>query len=453
MKQKEHWITIFVHGTYGPNLLFHPLAKVLKKHNEERLYKVVQQLLKHKILFRRQFMPPQGLDKIEKCFEKNPISLSITNAYQKVSKLSKSNKNNTLYAFGWNGKLNQKDRQLAAIKLYNSICKEIERYKEKSIIPKIQLICFSHGGNLCLNLAGIHKILNMQTAKIEAVNENERKALSELKKQIKEDSNKNTNSLSNNIAKNLSIDKLVLFATPIQQETEFFCFYPFFKKIYNFYSENDIVQISDIASTKGKNKRTINTKNHTKRIPCITQIRITINHNLKNNQNTKSLLFYKDLLTNDIKANLNSILRGGMPFPKHPYDPGHLDFWGVSLNKAKTLFEPLPLIIFTPIFLSIIKKNKLMNNLNINIKTEKENILFIASNRNKTIKKDCSIPLKSITSLKNSLNKTLEPNWHKFLIKTKKNLSISVFNFLNQYKILNLFILSYKLLLNINFDK
>lgn len=142
------------------------------------------------------------------------------------------------YFFGWSGQLNPKARKEAAYTLYDQI---------KDFNQPVQIIGYSHGGNIALNLAEI----------------------------IKEKNNYN-----------FKIAELILIACPVVAITEEYIYSPIFENILSFYSEGDITQTIDpqylfkdvrqYAKKSGKNISFFS-----KRLfhPCpkLTQIRVLYN--------------------------------------------------------------------------------------------------------------------------------------------------------------------------------
>lgn len=121
------------------------------------------------------------------------------------------------YYFGWNGKLCFQKRKAAAKDLYA----ELEKlHKEhKNLLgegPIIRVITHSHGGNVLLNLA---KIIPAESQ--------------------------------------LYIDEAIILACPVQDKTKYLAASPRFKKIYAFYSGNDMFQVLDPQGwyKKGKTKK------------------------------------------------------------------------------------------------------------------------------------------------------------------------------------------------------
>jgi len=111
---------------------------------------------------------------------------------------------NSLYIFGWSGRLSTHERYWAAVILYQKLTALYEAYRKKfGRTPRIRLVTHSHGGNIALNLARVHKLRQDQ----------------------------------------LEIDSLILLACPVQHETKSLVESSFFKKIYAFYSSLDMVQL------------------------------------------------------------------------------------------------------------------------------------------------------------------------------------------------------------------
>ncbi|MDR3646019.1 MAG: hypothetical protein P4L22_00575 [Candidatus Babeliales bacterium] len=115
---------------------------------------------------------------------------------------------NSFYAIGWSGILSSQERVNAAENLYNEITKLVLDLRSKGVEPKITIIGHSHGGNVALNLAKIHQASH-----------------------VSKDSFK--------------INKLVLLATPVQEETENFIESDIFEKVYSIYSNADMIQVLD----------------------------------------------------------------------------------------------------------------------------------------------------------------------------------------------------------------
>ena len=86
---------------------------------------------------------------------------------------------------------------------------EVDSFRKQNIEPKVRVIGYSHGGNVCL-----------YTAKVaQKAQEN-----------------------------GLSIDELILIGMPVQSETDHLINDPMFKKIFHIYSRGDRIQKLDFFS-------------------------------------------------------------------------------------------------------------------------------------------------------------------------------------------------------------
>ncbi len=111
----------------------------------------------------------------------------------------------TTYSFGWSGKLGTQARKSAAQELYNALVSLTIAYKKRhGAPPPIILISHSHGGNLILNIAGLY-----------------------------------------NQDHELNIQKTILLACPVQQETAYFVDNTLFGTVYSLHSHVDVLQIMD----------------------------------------------------------------------------------------------------------------------------------------------------------------------------------------------------------------
>lgn len=108
----------------------------------------------------------------------------------------------TFYLYGWNGVLSFQERAKAAAAFAESLASLAAAYEKKyGSAPYITVITHSHGGNVALNVA--------------------------------------------HYAKNICIDRLILLACPVQEETRKYITSSVFKKIYSFYSHLDSIQVLD----------------------------------------------------------------------------------------------------------------------------------------------------------------------------------------------------------------
>lgn len=145
---------------------------------------------------------------------------------------------NKYYTFGWSGILNAGLRQKAAEALYDALINMRDALKREFPGRTVEIVldAHSHGGGTAFNLA------YWETQKKQG----------------------------------LEIAYMLLYGTPIQEETVRYSESPVFKKIINIYSLGDAMQVMDCLSTHGKSKRClsdylswINTPDHYRFDVCV----------------------------------------------------------------------------------------------------------------------------------------------------------------------------------------
>ncbi|MBM3887184.1 hypothetical protein FJ364_04610, partial [Candidatus Dependentiae bacterium] len=268
--QREVWLNIFVHGTFGTLTGLLSLNSVLKDDVRGTTYRGVNKGMRNDAyFFQTQPILERGLQKLTPSFNPDDTNKKILAAYP-ITKIhdeffKKINPNDHskqyYYTFGWSGLISQYRRRFEAIRLYNALEEEIELLKKQNITPRIRIYAYSHGGNLCLNLGGIASVLNTKTFKEFYKYSLDPQADDSIKKMLaiiknlptKEDAfllegQKRFDYIPTN--KNFFIDELILLGTPIQSETEHFLHSSVFGTIYNIYSSQDTVQKLDWISTK-----------------------------------------------------------------------------------------------------------------------------------------------------------------------------------------------------------
>ena len=109
------------------------------------------------------------------------------------------------YVFRWSGLLNYDERMDASRDLYKALIKKIKKIKQKTgVVPLINIIAHSHGGNVALSLAQVAR--------------------------------QNSEDL-------IKVDKLILLACPVQDCTASLVYDKMFNKVYNFFSNIDPIQV------------------------------------------------------------------------------------------------------------------------------------------------------------------------------------------------------------------
>jgi hypothetical protein len=414
-KNQTVWLNIFVHGSYATASGIINLPQIMFDKIEGTTYKKIQKMLRQNgNLYRHRFMAPLGLRKVplnpkyakSREEESNSVTYPIINAYNNVlNSVTKNQEINDFYTFGWSGLLSQTERRLDAIKLYDALSQITLYYSIKGIDSKIRMITHSHGGNVVLNMAAIHGTLN----KYNSSDTREKMLVSQMSR------------LMANLPfvykdKNLIIHSLCMFATPIQEETECFCFYPMFKKVYNFYSDNDNIQKADFASTENrksllkidpqKYRSILNLCNNS-----IFQIKFMVEHAQTKQNNKTFLVPNKVNYSKNNNMHLENILRGGKPGHAYPLDPAHADFWCVYWNKSNLPFDPLPIVIFTPAIISNFEETTGLQDLSLNIHHTKENIEFnLFSNDDNILQCKTDVNMNIVKKSKSCLEKWIPEN-------------------------------------------
>ena len=136
---KQHTITIFVHGSRSPARFYLSQYRKSKhglhaacEYDEDSLY----------------------------CKIADSLTENDNPKYDK----------NHFYVFGWNGAISFAVRKKMAKKLYKKTLKLITFYKNKyGYYPKVQIITFSHGGNIALQLADFLPFVDGQEIDLDLV--------------------------------------------------------------------------------------------------------------------------------------------------------------------------------------------------------------------------------------------------------------------------------------------
>lgn len=361
-EKKPVWMNIFIHGTVGCVFSFLDISSIQGDRIENSIYKKTVKLMrKNHFFYQDQPILQRGLVRIEPSFDfitRNDqyyAAYPVLKAYEEVSDwVSKNKDENLYYIFGWSGYLSQKRRRSESLRLYNQITEEVNTLRSYGIHPKIRILTHSHGGNLSLNLAGIYHYLNDEISTASFYNE------FEIGTYVKDLFDKLLrNSFEKEVAitkkgqkrfdyypdKNIfQVDELVMLGTPIQEETSLFTVSPFFKKTFNIYSDGDIVQGMDFATTiKKKSLQRIDNINLENRGLC--QIKIAINDNTKSNNLIKKAPKQEDNPT------WWQIVLGLKDTARKSQDPTHKELWFIVPNDGSVFnfLRPIPTVVFYPI--------------------------------------------------------------------------------------------------------
>ncbi len=368
------YMNVFVHGSFSSFLGFLSLPNLMKDTVKDTTYcNVTKQLRNDEAFYTTQPMLKRGLVKLEPSYVKESVNnkpyaaYPIIKAFQDVLAYAcPEQKENYFYTFGWSGLISQSSRRYEAIRFYNALCQELENFHKKGIYPKIRIITHSHGGGLCLNMAGVSRVLHNNAwhkEKVYSQNKNEQETLTAITDIFKELTNKD---LAEKKAdqkalsyvptnKHLKIAELILLGTPLQPETEHFFASPFFEKIYHIYSDEDVAQRLDWVSSKElwSNQRLSTTITPTvaqSTLPKVTQIRIILDKNNISEMNNPP--------TNQKPSTWEHIVSAFSG--RQTRNPTHEELWFLTWQEKTncTFLSPLPISILTPF---LIKKMDTMN--------------------------------------------------------------------------------------------
>lgn len=421
--QEEAWMTVFVHGTFGSLMSLLSAKKVLDDDLKDSRYRMVnKKMRKDPYFFKDQFILNRGLVAIPTTLDVN-LSTSdrfaafpLSQAYETIAQHATAGKEkNLFYTFGWSGLMSQQRRRSEAIRFYNSLAEEQERLSKEGLKVNIRIIAHSHGGNLSLNLGGIAKILNASSYKPEQAFSpiyEEHESLKEMfllinqlptqENAFSKKGQKLFDYLPTN--KNLVVDELILLGTPIQPETEYFALSNIFKKIYNFYSSEDIIQQIDWFTTKQyySNQR-FHTSIINKAAKKITQVKIMCDRQSTEQPQTEGKK------SSWLEA-LSSI------FTRKTKDPTHKELWFITWkpadNDPNTFFlSPLPAVVLMPMLLNVLGKKPTLTDVDINI-SKKNNLLHIVLHRHQQTFSESSIcmPMSLIEAIKEEFKKWEPPD-------------------------------------------
>lgn len=331
----KYTLIVFVHGTIlplpSPSCLFSSLNDRFEKRQPEEprgkksWSDYYYNELRYKTFVKCQPIANLGLEDINKLSVKDtkkyPYTKLSADLYNNSYSFANQNKHSNLhfYTFGWDGRLRQKSRIHSAKLLYKSLLTEINSLKNRFKLSdqdlELILVGHSHGGNVLLNLA---------------------QAEAEFKN-------------------NLIINKLILLGTPVQSETAEFINHMMFKKIYSFYSTNDIVQIMDILSTQDD-----------------------ISKRRYKNTDKKSKLVQVELEIGNKRPLHNELWMFG--------DKSNI------LYRSKLAINPLPAFVFLPIIINEIEnKHPGANELLAHIDKDKNKQCFTVKLKNKVNNQDQTI--------------------------------------------------------------
>lgn len=439
VRPQEPWMTVFIHGSFSSLLGFLNFTDVLHDTISGTKYRNVTKKIrsdpffyKDQAILQRGLIPIDPTLDIRKASNRKYVIYPLVKAYQKVQEaVSPGKEKNYFYAFGWSGLMSQNSRRFEAIRLYNALSEELEKFKSRGITPKIRLICHSHGGNLSLNLAAINKVLAAQLwngKKELSQDPDENESLLTMRETLKDVATKE-------IAKtrvdqkvydyipehgDLIIDELIMFGNPMQPETEGFCFSGTFKKVYSFYSDEDFVQRFDwVSSKKPLSGQRISRLVKSKQEPYVVQARIMVEQPVtdgkikikpKNPAQSVALTQPKPPINMQPKEPtiIDELRQGRNIFVRISSDPTHKELWFMTWNEIPgqllAFLYPFPMMILSPMLIHAIEQTQQINDADITINATSTVVqAFVAQHQDEIIKGSASIPRMLLSNMQQKI--------------------------------------------------
>jgi hypothetical protein len=370
---KQHRMVIFVHGTFGALVGLASAPAVWTDSLKGTIYKRFVAFMRRKNFFyASQPLLGLGLIGLQPSLEKSSgedkfAARPIARCYQEcVQFVRKADEICHYYTFGWNGLLSQKSRRKASVRLLNQLHQEVLKFKQFKIVPKITLLCHSHGGNVALNMGILVYLLRKECNEVfdcvkasHAVKKNE-ELLSSLPDffSLKQQEN---SWMYRPFVPGWNIDELVLLATPLQEETDAGAVTSFFNRVDSFYSFDDHIQTKDVISTQSA----VSTQRFTEIEEILEKKGVRLPDKIR-----QIRVMYNRAFSTD----------GARVVPKIGFltDPGHKDFWFLMypLNFRTALLRPLPLVCLYPLMSKILDMQSGMSDIDLNIFSKKDSLGF-----------------------------------------------------------------------------
>lgn len=364
---KEVWLNIFIHGTVGSTFSFFNFSSIKQDRIEHTSYKkMVGMMRKDRFMFQDQAIFDKGLveinPNIEFCFERKKVCYAaypILNLFDQVLNFCEENPKevkNFYYLFGWSGFLSQKRRRLEAVRCYNQLFEKIKFYQHLGFNPKIRILAHSHGGNLALNLAGVFTFLNSQEQVTTFYDQFDigpyiQSSFDNLLQNLPEKevafSRKGQKKFDYPPEAQFKVDELVMFGTPLQEETILFALSDFFKITYNLYSDSDVVQVLDFATTiKRQSLQRIENFGEMEKKFC--QVKLQIDSPKISRENLK---ITNKFFSKKKPSTWWQVVLGLRDTTRQLPDPTHRELWFIVGEDQSpfNFLRPIPFVCFYPI--------------------------------------------------------------------------------------------------------
>jgi hypothetical protein len=317
---QEPWLTVFVHGikSVKPHISLDNFFRFMVDDIEDTIYaKTIELMRKDPFFFMNQPMREIGLHRADpNDIGRGKAANAIARLFDEINVMMGGQKNNYYYTYGWSGLLSPKMRYKDAEFFFIALEKELKKYHDQGIYPRVRVIGYSHGGNVCLNLERIRRDKYPDST--------------------------------------MSIDQLLLLGSPIQGETDFLVNGPLFKRVYNFFSHADRIQRLDFFSfDRFFSGRTFT--NH--KCVCLpkklTQVQIKVTRNARSTNCCPRKQKLAENLNNCAIISGNSNL-------VRDISPGHSELWffgWTPVHYRETYpLHPFPTVAFAPFIINELEK-------------------------------------------------------------------------------------------------
>jgi len=316
------WLTVFVHGikSVKPHISLDNFFRFMIDDIEDTVYaKTIELMRKDPFFYKNQAMQELGLHRANPhdCGE-GKASNAMAHLFEEINVIMGGQKNNYYYTFGWSGLLSPKTRYKDAEIFFIALEKELKQYHDQNIYPKVRVIGYSHGGNVCLNLERIRRDKFPDST--------------------------------------ISIDQLLLIGSPIQGETDFLINGPLFKRVYNFFSHADRIQPLDFFSfDRFFSGRTFTAHKCVTLPKKLTQVQIKVTRNARcTNYSVRKKQLAQNLKNPAVISGKSNLVRD--------ISPGHSELWffgWTPVHYRDTYpLRPFPTVAFAPFIINELEKIK-----------------------------------------------------------------------------------------------
>lgn len=293
-------ITIFIHGIIGArfSLSLYHIFNLVRDKTENTVYeKTIETIRNDSFFYENQPIDKVGLKKLEiEDLKAGNAALLAAYLFDSVDNLTSSHSmqaKHSYYTYGWSGLLSKKARETEAEQFFDVLEQLKNETMQKNREPKIRLIGFSHGGNICAQLVHAKQKKNVPDA--------------------------------------VTVDELYLIGTPILDETRLVLDDSLFTRVYNIYSPADHIQKKEFFSGKLFSGQKFKPAKDMPLPTKLTQIELHIQKDqIKKNRYTKKV----------------------KNFGATDYSPGHTELWFFgwtpSYYRKDYPLYPLPTFVVLP---------------------------------------------------------------------------------------------------------